>query len=58
MEQYEGVVNNNNVDSKNKGKAIQLGDDDVQLEVIKVSILFSLVMLSQALILFCYLGIC
>ncbi|KAF3603944.1 hypothetical protein F2Q69_00038290 [Brassica cretica] len=32
VEQYEGVVNNNNVDSKNKGKAIQLGDDDVQLE--------------------------
>lgn len=58
MEQYEGVVNNNNVDSKNKGKAIQLGDDDEQFEVIKVSILFSLVMLSQALILFCYLGIC
>ncbi|WZY73604.1 hypothetical protein YC2023_005844 [Brassica napus] len=27
-----GVVNNNNVDSKNKGKAIQLEDDDEQLE--------------------------
>ncbi|KAG2317811.1 hypothetical protein Bca52824_020933 [Brassica carinata] len=33
VEQYEGVVNNNNnVDNKNKGKAIQLGDDDEQLE--------------------------
>ncbi|KAJ4886557.1 putative ubiquitin-conjugating enzyme E2 25 [Raphanus sativus] len=28
VEQYEGVVNNNTVDNKNKGKAIQLGDDD------------------------------
>lgn len=28
MEQYEGVVNNNTVDNKNKGKAIQLGDED------------------------------
>ncbi|KAJ4886536.1 putative ubiquitin-conjugating enzyme E2 25 [Raphanus sativus] len=28
VEQYEGVVNNNTVDNKNKGKAIQLGDED------------------------------
>ena len=66
--QNGGVLDNNNVDNKNKGKAIQLGslsEDDHQLEVsililsmLFISVVTPLISQLKTILLFLSIGIC